>query len=208
MSLIGELRELQNWLGERGHKAVVCGGALRDEFNIKPVRDIDLYVDSNEWTKIYDLLTDVTWNYANVEWFQNGDDAYEHQYIQMHEEFDLSDHLKAVWPEIANHKIDLVGLRNDSTVTADIDGRQIAERFNLGMSQIWLEPQGVRFTQQFADDMRNRVNTVLRTDWGFEGTRKAADKFLAKYPDWQVVGPDGKVFDFDLWAQATPCEYL
>lgn len=186
---------------------VVAGGFVRDALIGGPARDIDMYVDASDYSEVLEFLKKpipmeagenlidfLDRQGAGVEQFSKGHDAYDHQYIQMHEEFEVTDELKTEFPLLfTDRKIDLIALREPQT------GDQIISKFNIGISQcyILMDGQGyvVETTPAFDADRQFQTITVLRDTWGREATAKSVAKIVAKYPHYQAVHRDGSYYD-------------
>ena len=196
-----ELRQFLVMIQDWGVPAVVAGGFLRDYLNDKPIRDIDLYVSCDYFDELYAKLREPhpyeAYNQDTFMFFSRNTDEYDHQMIQCQTEFEGGDTFKTMYPALSDHPINLIGLRNDTEVQAPVHGQSITNYFNLSLSQAWLSAgdQFIRYTPMFRRDIKLRQNTVLRSEWGNEGTIKAVHKFKQKYPDWTITNQDGTLWD-------------
>ena len=188
-------------LAANGIPAVVAGGFCRDYLLGGPIRDIDLYVRIDYFDAVYSYVRNVrdgdAYNQDTVKFFSNNTEEYEHQCIQAQIEFESGPVFKDTYPELAEFPVNLIALRNDTEVQAEIDGEWITDRFNMSLSQAWIDNTGpsVQYRPKFHTDVRMVQNTVLRDDWGHAGTIKAVEKFQKKYPTFTVVNPDGTAWD-------------
>lgn len=170
----------------------VCGGFARDAILGATPRDIDLYVSDDVFDKAYKFLYDTM--LPEVSATVATSPEYTHQYIQRCVEAWACSAAKEAFLCLEDHKINLVGVHtehmvNNTNLLIDMTWAQaVCSRFNLTTSQMYLNDHGeVRpLTYQVIRDVRNKECTILRTDWGRDGTAKAVAKFLAKYPDWKV----------------------
>lgn len=188
--------DLLKLLDDLGVPAVIAGGFCRDYVCHRPIRDIDLYVSCLDFNEVYMKLReaeDTVFNKDTLRLVSTNTEEYGHQYIQCCIEFEGGEAFKKQFPELADFPINLIGLRHDSEVKAEIDGASIVSRFNLSMSQAWIDADSstCRYSQNFVRDARLAQNTVLRSDWGHETTVQNILKFKRKYPDVTIVNADG-----------------
>lgn len=192
---------LLRYLSDRGIEAVIAGGFMRDALFERPFRDIDLYISERDYDKAQTVLFGGRAE-EDPEFFTNGHPEYEHQSISRHEERYVLPNLTHLWPalNLETAQIDLIGLRWDSTVKADVDGREIISRFNIGINQIAMQlvngkPLEVVWTLAFVADRVDKRITILRNTWGQDATARGVRKVEAKYPGWTPRMADGSAYN-------------
>lgn len=178
----------------KGVELVIAGGAPRDIDLGVEVRDIDLYCSIDYYSNVYKSLTGRA--PSDDDWGNKTSEEYEHQYIQSQSEFVVQDEIAKKYPALfMRHPVNLIALRDDDNVKAEIDGYEITSAFNLGLSKYWIDKSGLCRHEDAVKDATNRTITVLRDGWGKEGTLRCLDKLQRKYPSYKPVGRDGQPFD-------------
>lgn len=168
---------LLKYLDDNGVPAVICGGYARDTIFSKPIRDVDLYISEQHYNFTAGHLgnVDVNARVANIE-LEEDDPHYVHQSIKLQEEFLLVvEHADFALP---TNRINLIGLNDNSAVTVE----DITARFNLGICKAGIDLTGIKVTDDFRADYKDKQITLLRADWGHEATLKQFIKLQAKYP--------------------------
>lgn len=198
-----QARKLLGLLDEEGIDAVIAGGFVRDYLLGGEPRDIDLYISCKHFDRAYKLLREADYDSMTedqVTFFSARTDEYEHQMIQMQAEFEGGARFKEDYPALAHMPINLIGLRNDTTAWVEIDGPEIIDKFNMSLSQVYIQlgiGDIIGYGPLVVESMKNRENMVLRETWGIDGTIKAVNKFRVKYPEWLVVMKDGTLYTED-----------
>lgn len=190
-----------NWGG------TICGGFPRDMKLRRTPRDIDLYVSIKDFTQVQNYLRGGSHYMSmdpDIKWKPNGEEGYEHSYVEVCREFELCAGLKTLFPSIAHLPINLIGLRWDCNVRADTDGKSVTNLYNLGLSQAWLNPDAgslddvIETSELFDRDAGAGRITVLRDTWGINATKAQLQKLTgpgAKYEGYTVYWPNGEPAD-------------
>lgn len=179
-----ELAKLLSFINnETGVFPVIAGGAVRDGILGGPVRDIDMYVGSKEFSRVRYYL----FEYANqIMVHQQGSDEYDHQYIWYQQEGELTGELHDDFPLVCKHPINLIGVKAEH-YGGMIDGNAITRLFNLSTSQCWIGMDAtvgweLGYSSGFEWSVQHGVCEILREYWGKEGTARCAQKLVDKYP--------------------------
>lgn len=167
---------------------IVAGGAVRDFLNDRPVRDIDTYCSEQDFANIAWHLCpkpdkDTLFTQVQKAWETRNEEEYRHQSISVRLELQTTSR----WP------IDLIGLRDDSTVTSMITAEEVTSKFNIGFSQVaYVSGYPMIYSSEaYKKDNRDQTLTVLREEWGLPATQAAVEKVLKKYPAFRPVFADG-----------------
>lgn len=170
-----------NWLDTAGYPAVICGGYARDTILDRPIRDIDLYVCNSMYKDVHDHIALA----GKFEWklIDTDGDAYVHQSVHQQAEYYLLPGLQRRFGFDVD-VVNIVGLGSDIGIKCE----DVCSRFNIALSQAGISKDGLYRSDNFDKDVRDKAITVLRTDWGIEGTRKSIKKLWTKYPkdEWTV----------------------
>lgn len=167
---------LLKWLGTH-YPAVICGGYARDTICEKPIRDIDLYVCGSMF---YDVKDAVAVSYPFLHEccaVEEHSDAYQHQSIHLQREFELKPDLVRRFG-FETDIVNIIGLSDGAAISV----QDVTSRFNLGICQAGIDTSGVITFGHFAADRQDEQITLLREDWGLEGTMRQYEKLQAKYP--------------------------
>lgn len=177
------------YLSVHGVPAVICGGYARDTIMKQPIRDVDLYMSERGYNAVLSMLGDIGPNDPVSTTLEDTDPRYKHQSIVRQREFSLSAGHSFVLP---TQTINLIGLHEDTEVSVE----NVTSRFNLGICKAGIDLNGISVTDDFRADYRDKQITLLRTDWGHEGTLKQFIKLQKKYP-WPMrirEVPDDDIF--------------
>jgi hypothetical protein len=182
-------QELLKYLSVHGVPAVICGGYARDTIFDKAIRDIDLYVSERSYNWCTSALGDLDANRPNEWHVADDDERYKHQSITRQEEFMLTTGHDFTVP---TNRINLIGLHEDTPVSVE----EVTGRFNLGICKAGIDLNGIKVTDDFRADYKDKQITLLRTGWGHEATLKQFIKLQAKYP-WplRIRAQEGVSFD-------------
>ncbi|WKV17016.1 nucleotidyltransferase [Nostoc phage NMeng1] len=170
----------------------ICGGFPRDMILGAQPRDVDMYLPASAMDKAYKaVFADML---VLVEAKEQTSVEYQHQYIEACVEAWAAADARQAFLCLENHKINLVFVSDGKMAGLIAESpnwswaQAMCSRFNVTTSQMYINDVGeVRpFSDQVITDVRNRECTILRNDWGREGTVATVNKFLAKYPDWKV----------------------
>lgn len=177
-------------LHKSGIHAVICGGYVRDTICDKDIRDIDLYVNEEQFNSAYLHLTG-THSFAE---YSEETEGYVHQSITRQEEFEMrSEHVG----ELPTDRINLIGLKHLSGSGLTVEA--VIRKFNIGicMAGIELYNNGIVIGDEFRRDYKDKHMTLYRTDWSHEASLKQFIKLHKKY-GWPLrVQHDeaGELFD-------------
>lgn len=163
---------LLKWLSVHGVPAVICGGYARDTIFSKEIKDIDISVSDRHYTFVASQLGDLDANRSSVQMIDT-DPRYVHANIAAQEEFELVSNLDFGLP---TRTINLIGQ------TCLIDGPTVTDRINFGICKAYIDLDGISVTDDFRADYRDKQITLLRTDWGLEGSMKHFLRLQKKYP--------------------------
>lgn len=179
--LLSQACDLLDWIGSHGIGAAICGGFVRDAICERNYRDIDIYVDDRQFRDALERLgcSDLPYSADHPE---EGSDAYVHQSVRSQVEFVAEATLRAMFPMLQGHNINLVGLLTMG------DPEDIVSRFNLGVCQAGLARRQLFTSLTFRQDVEDKAITLLRDDWGYEATMKQFLKLQEKYP-WPLRVP-------------------
>lgn len=169
------LTELESLSGIR---CIIAGGFVRDCILDQPFRDIDLYIPymGHGFSRVYRTVTGDEYNHEHET--DPRSDAYEHQSIGSQCEVTVLPVLSKRYPRLfAGHPLNLIGLNGG----ADCVGTDIVSRFNFGICQAWLSKSASGLSDEFRYDAKHKVITLLRTDWGLEGSLRQYEKLHQKY---------------------------
>lgn len=165
-------KKLISFLNSVGIRSVVCGGYARDTLLDRPIKDVDLSVPHADYHRTVDLLRQPTYN-PHAEWLPADDARYVHAGICVQEEFELDGDLEFGLPTRTIH---VRGQRYD------VDGPGVVSHVNFGLCKAYIDAEGPRGTDDFWADVRDEQITLLRTDWGLEGSLKHFLRMQKKYP--------------------------
>lgn len=173
--------------------AVICGGYARDTIFSKPIRDVDLYVSERDfWTacvavsgKAPSFIKDgprrIDVDEQSIE--------YVHQSIIKQIDLTLRDDQEYGLP---TNIINVIGTKECIDITVE----EVTSRYNLGICKAGIDLNGIKVTDDFRADYKDKQITLLRTDWGHEASLKQFIKLQKKYP-WPMrirEVPDDDIF--------------
>lgn len=173
--------ELQN-------NVVIAGGFARDTYMEQDYRDIDLYVPEADYYRAKSILFGDKEEVFTTE-TEPGSVEYEHQYIVQFTENIVQPIFYERFPalELETHPVNLIAIKDH---IGAFTAANIADRYNIGLSQCWIPESGdswIGYTPAFRRDIMNKQMTVLRTEWGREGTAANIRKYMKKYPDFLPI---------------------
>lgn len=171
---INAAQALLSYLSVHGVPAVICGGYARDTIFNKEIRDVDLYVSERHYNATASMLA-VPWSARLKGDLDEKDPRYIHASIRRQEEFTISSGHDFILP---TQTINLVGLHEASTISVE----DVTFRFNLGICKAGIDENGIKVTDDFRSDYKDKQITLLRTDWGHEASLKQFIKLQSKYP--------------------------
>ncbi len=164
------------------YPVLIAGGAIRDMIMCRPYRDIDLYCHEEDYYGIYSYLNPTVEGskrsaILSDSYEDSKSDEYIHQSIAAQVIFDNREY----------GLINLIALQKGNAITCE----EVTGRFNIGFNQAAYDGYDVYVSAQFYRDVTEATLTVLRQDWGFDGTEKCIKKLQNKYPSMCAVFPDG-----------------
>lgn len=166
-------KKLISFLSSVGIRSVVCGGYARDTLLGMPIKDVDLSVSYADYHRTVDLLRQPAGIVPHTTHLPADDARYVHAGICAQEEFELDGDLEFGLP---TRTINVIGQRGS------VDGPTIVSHVNFGLCKAYIDAEGPRGTDDFWADVRDEQITLLRTDWGLEGSLKHFLRMQKKYP--------------------------
>lgn len=177
------------------HKAVLAGGALRDQDNGRPVKDLDIFVpmkSGEEWLELlagiievfglfpHDLHLNLTEAYLNtVNEEVTGITTFYTWNSADIGPFDLVG---------SSHEVNLIGLDLEKfSLTSVLD------RIDIGFCRIGFDGDHLWKTEEYLQDQREKTMTVLYapTDAALDRSKRRYNKLFKKYPEWRFVDKSG-----------------
>jgi hypothetical protein len=172
-----------------GVQTVVCGGAIRDTLNFRPVRDVDLYVHQQHYVTVYELLNGRKPDEEDLEW--NPDNpAYVHQTIMYQEEFQFDRKRMRPLPESFPDRVNLIGVQDARPWRGRKDKdliKHIISKYNFGICMIGIGCDREIVTDpRYDEDVKTQSITLYRSDWGREASMRQFEKLNKKYEGWPL----------------------
>lgn len=172
-----------------GARTVVCGGAIRDALNDRPVRDIDLYVHYEDYEKVYKLLTGRTPDWEDV-CTDSDSPAYKHQMVHYQEEFQMDKKRMRPLPDSVPEHVNLIGVNcsyPEPHPAADWIW-EIIGKYNFGICMVGMGSDGlIVWDERYTQDVKTQSITLYRIDWGREASMRQFEKLNKKYEGWPLV---------------------
>jgi len=176
---IHTLLKIKEYLPE----AIIAGGAIRDMYHKKPIRDIDVYIKKTDTTPIYQ-----TSFWQQLFALDNTTDYIEHSgKSYTGKPYTGKTHIGMVW-EIRKN-----GIMYNIIVT-DIDPVDYVEQFfDIGLCKAYCDGTKIRLTADFMHDSRNKLLTVVSKHLPQDEFDGMMDRHIAKlrkkYHDYKLVIP-------------------
>lgn len=174
-----------------GAQTVVCGGAIRDALNFRPVRDIDLYCHWQSYVKVYELLNGRKPDEDDLNDWSPDNPAYVHQTIMWQEEFQFDKKRMRPLPDNIPDRINLIGVQDSKPWKGRSDKGligHIISKYNFGICMIGMGANGVVTADaRYEKDIKNQTITLYRSEWGRDASIAQYLKLSKKYESWPMV---------------------
>jgi hypothetical protein len=168
--------------------AILAGGAIRDVYHNKNVKDYDLFVSGNTTLDVY---KDSFWEKQ----FSLGNELHVDDSITNLS--DLSDsedascegttHVDTVWEVNKNGSLYNVIILNANPT------EYINRFFDIGICKTYSDGRRIRFTSDFMHDSRNHLLTIVSESMSQPDFNRMMDRHVAavklKYPGYKLVVP-------------------
>lgn len=149
----------------------ITGGAVRDIILNKPIRDIDIYI--------------LEWNFPEYMAYLDGleitEDTFYDDDKASKEDKEMYCHLPIRRRIVGRYKgdmVDILCMRNNFDVTAP----SISSLHTVGISQCGIKKDGSIYTSElFHKDVKDKMITMTRLDWGHAKSMKYFMKLYDKY---------------------------
>ncbi len=175
---IHALLKIQDYLPE----AIIAGGAIRDLYHNKPIKDIDIYVPNDDTVAIHDVSF----------WVQLFDlnrmhgDCIEHSGVEG-ESYDGKNHIGMVW------EIQKLGTLYNIIIVDVNPTDYVNNFFDIGLCKAYCDGKKIRLTADFMRDSQNKLLTVVSKHLPQEEFDGMMDNHVArlkiKYPEHTLVVP-------------------
>ncbi len=175
---IHTLLKIQDYLPE----AIIAGGAIRDLYHNKPIKDIDIYVPQDDgvavhsvsfWRQVFDLNT-MHGDYID----HSGTDG---------ESYNGKNHIGVVW------EIQKRGVLYNIIIVDVLPVEYVNDFFDIGLCKAYCDGKKIRLTADFMCDSQNKLLTVVSKHLPQEEFDGMMDNHVArlktKYPSHTLVVP-------------------
>lgn len=155
---------------------IIAGGAPRDVLSAVPVKDIDIFVQLDERDGGQDTpFTRACINFASL---LNGTAEFRPAAEDYADILDLCD----ITEPTTHGTVQIIGI--DDHPIDDVP------RYDFGLSQVFVTPGGLFFTEAAIRDRQARTITHFPTyhdEYGFRRSKARLERLRAKYQDWTFV---------------------
>lgn len=179
-----------------GRTVICAGGAPRDLLNRKPVKDLDFFIqgDAGDFWNVYEelckeFMVDRGYGYGKGDTQKAASKDFvgcdmENLTLFCGSGYGRGPNYAGFWTvEFTlgwrGYPVQLVYVKNTDDVQTDC-----MERFDFGLTRLWLDDRRLRLTHDFHDDANNRRLTFYGSGWG-ETSEDRLKRIRAKYSDWK-----------------------
>lgn len=167
-------------------RGFVGGGFPRDLYTGQKPKDIDLYVQREQFKDAHLILFGKKVNY-DKSIVESDTPAYQHQSIELQMEAQMKN---KTFPLEFKLPINLIGIKRtewDAMDRVQTVAERIIGKYDFGMCMACITDSGMWYDDRFKKDIDQKQCTLYR-DFGEEYAMKHYDRFKKKYP-WPVVKP-------------------
>lgn len=162
-------------------EAILAGGAVRDLYHGKPVKDLDIFVHA-EGADIWQIEELLTRAFPDTRRLQLAN--FSSCYLNTDCASSISFEIRSLLGPVELNVIHLNGQPTHMTVL---------RRMDFGICQIGVCKWHLFFTPEFVEDAKNKTFTVTRCDHeaGLERTLQRWERLREKYPEHTLINPFG-----------------
>lgn len=186
-------------------EAVIAGGALRDTFNGKPVKDVDIFLKTRGSEKKNRQFLETAFNASGIEVF--GQDMNDDNYCPTFETFPKPSaqteggwlnrkKIMESWKVIAGPnktEYNIIFVDGDLAARSSQDfGAYLVQGFDMGFCQILYDGRNTLARPYFMRDVASQRITIVTQN---PSSEDHLNRLRKKYPDWQVCREDGHLFE-------------
>lgn len=195
---IKKLRIIHQYFDGTPIKAILAGGALRDDYMGKAdeITDYDYFItDLTPICEKQNVSTDEAIELLIKQAFPNADDLvelFDSAYLTPEEEIVLTTsgshaQINTVWEiEEGDNTFQLIFTKNDPVF-------HVNKYFDIGFCKTYCDGKKIRYTDDFLRDVKNKTMTIVGEDMTKEQVEYAiyrhADRLFWKYDNYRIVVP-------------------
>jgi hypothetical protein len=164
---------------------IIAGGAPRDLFHGKPVKDIDVFVGGEAPWDLEERVIKVL-GLETLAYTKSTDsyDGQKRNVLQRVTDFHaLADFKTGFVPD--SHPVGFYGAPVQVISTLPPPRDVVRDEFDFGLCEIWIGEEGLRWTKRFWHDHERKRLTLRK---GGEVSSERLERLCRKYIDYSVVG--------------------
>ena len=187
-----EWRQVLRTFQDKGAKeAVIAGGALRDLFNHKPVKDVDIFIRTQGSQKKNRQMLEEAFRSTRLEitYQQSGNDYFSGERFPAPKAKNNGRNVAESWTIIAGRdKTEY----NIIFVPELVSPLKLIESFDFGLCQIGYDGKIIFSTNRYNDDVRDKRICFALTDVN-DTSAEHLQRIIKKYPDWKLCAESKKI---------------